>query len=161
MVPPPIRLKPSPRSVYFQRRATVLFQSCKSPATKVIECQPHSTSFTWMKKTSSWGIWSPWEQDGWIRIFWAFFSITISPVVKQNYVNVYGFDITDRKIAENHLLDNNNILGGLVAGKPFQENLNGLTQQAEKHSAGMMSAILILDKSKKIFAMVPQPNLPA
>jgi hypothetical protein len=52
-------------------------------------------------------------------------------------------------------------LGGLVAGKPFQENLKGLTQQAEKHSAGMMSAILILDKSKKIFAMVPQPNLPA
>ena len=90
-----------------------------------------------------------------------FFSITIAPVVEQNYVNIYGFDITDRKIAENYLLDHNNILGSLVAGKPFQEILDGLNQKAEKHSTGMMSSILILDKSKKILRYGSAPNLPA
>lgn len=90
-----------------------------------------------------------------------FFSITISPVVEQNYVNIYGFDITDRKMAENYLLDHNNILGSLVAGKPFQEILDGLNQKAEKHSAGMMSSILILDKSKKFLRYGSAPSLPA
>ncbi len=90
-----------------------------------------------------------------------FFSITISPVVEQDYVNIYGFDITDRKMAENYLLDHNNILGSLVAGKPFREILDGLSQKAEKHSAGMMSSILLLDKSKKILRYGSAPNLPA
>ena len=39
-----------------------------------------------------------------------FFSITLSPVIEHNYVNIYGFDITERKLAENYLLDHNNIL---------------------------------------------------
>ena len=89
-----------------------------------------------------------------------FFSITIAPVVEQNYVNIYGFDITDRKIAENYLLDHNNILGSLVAGKPFQEILDGLNQKAEKHSTGMMSSIHILDKSKKFLRYGSAPSLP-
>ena len=90
-----------------------------------------------------------------------FFSITLAPVVDQNYVNIYGFDITDRKMAENYLLDHNNILGSLVAGKPFQEILDGLNQKAEKHSAGMMSSILIMDKSKNFLRYGSAPNLPA
>ena len=36
-----------------------------------------------------------------------FFSITLSPVLEHNYVNVYGFDITERKQAENYLLGHN------------------------------------------------------
>jgi signal transduction histidine kinase len=90
-----------------------------------------------------------------------FFSITISPVVEQNYVNIYGFDITDRKMAENYLLDHNNILGSLVAGRPFQEILEGLNQKAEKYSTGMMSSILILDQSKKYLSYGSAPSLPA
>lgn len=90
-----------------------------------------------------------------------FFSITLSPVVEQNYVNIYGFDITDRKMAENYLLDHNNILGSLVAGRPFQETLDGLSQKAEKHSTGMMSSILILDQSKKYLCFGSAPSLPA
>lgn len=89
-----------------------------------------------------------------------FFSITLSPVPEQNYVNVYGFDITDRKMVEHYLLDHNNILGNLVAGKPFQEILDGLTQKVEKHSSGMMSSILILDKSKKFLSYGSAPSLP-
>ncbi len=90
-----------------------------------------------------------------------FFSITLSPVVEQNYVNIYGFDITNRKVAENYLLDHNNILGSLVAGRPFQEILDGLNQKAEKHSSGMMSSILILDQSKKYLCYGSAPSLPA
>ena len=89
-----------------------------------------------------------------------YYSITISPVVEQNYVNIYGFDITDRKLAENYLLDHNNILGNLVAGQPLQVILDGLTQKAEKHTPGMMSSILILDKSKKFLRYGSAPNLP-
>lgn len=161
MVSPAIRRKLPPRSAYFQRRATTLFQPCKCPTTKIIERWPHSTSLIWVEKTSSWWIWSSKKQNDWIRIFWAFFSITLSPVVEQNYVNIYGFDITDRKKAENYLLDHNNILGSLVAGRPFQKILDGLNQKAEKHSTRMMSAILILDQSKKYLSYDSAPSLPA
>ena len=89
-----------------------------------------------------------------------YFSITISPVVTQDYVNIYGYDITDRKLAENYLIDHNNILGNLVAGQPFHKILDGLIQKAEKHSSGMMSSILILDESKKFLRYGSAPNLP-
>ena len=90
-----------------------------------------------------------------------FFSLTLSPVVEQGYVNVYGFDITDRMTAENYLLDHNNILGNLVAGKPFQEILDELSRKVEKHSTGMMCSILIMDQSKKFLCYGSAPSLPA
>jgi hypothetical protein len=90
-----------------------------------------------------------------------FFSITFSPVDEHNYVNVYGFDITERKLAENYLLDHNIILGDLVAGKPFQEVLNSLCEKMEKYSEGLLSSILILDKSKKFLQHGSAPSLPA
>ena len=89
-----------------------------------------------------------------------FFSITLSPVIEHNYVNIYGFDITERKLAENYLLDHNNILGDLVAGRPFQEILDGLCQKTEKYSEGLLSSILILDKSKKFLHYGSAPSLP-
>ena len=90
-----------------------------------------------------------------------FFSITFSPVLEHNYVNVYGFDITERKLAENYLLDHNIILGDLVAGKPFQEVLDSLCEKMEKYSEGLLSSILILDKSKKFLQHGSAPSLPA
>ena len=90
-----------------------------------------------------------------------FFSITFSPVDEHNYVNVYGFDITERKLAENYLLDHNIILGDLVAGKPFQEVLDSLCEKMEKYSEGLLSSILILDKSKKFLQHGSAPSLPA
>lgn len=90
-----------------------------------------------------------------------FFSITFAPVVEQGYLNVYGFDITDRKAGENYLLDHNKILGNLVAGKPFQETLDGLTLKVEKYSTGLKSSILILDKSKTYLQYGSAPSLPA
>ncbi len=90
-----------------------------------------------------------------------FFSITFSPVAERNYVNVYGFEITEIKLAENYLIDHNNILGNLVAGKPFQEILDALTQKVEKYSDGLLSSILILDRSKKFLHYGSAPSLPA
>ena len=90
-----------------------------------------------------------------------FFSITFSPVDEHNYVNIYGFDITKRKLAENHLFDHNNILGNLVAGKPFQEILDGLTLKVEKYSEGLLGSILVLDRSKKFLTYGSAPSLPA
>jgi signal transduction histidine kinase len=90
-----------------------------------------------------------------------FFSITFSPVAEHNYVNIYGFEITERKLAENYLIDHNNILGNLVAGKPFQEILDALTQKVEKYSDGLLSSILILDRSKKFLHYGSAPSLPA
>ncbi len=90
-----------------------------------------------------------------------FFSITFSPVIEHNYVNIYAFDITERKLAENYLLDHNNILGGLVAGKPFQEILDELTRKVEKYSDKLLSSILILDRSKTFLHYGSAPSLPA
>jgi len=89
-----------------------------------------------------------------------YFSITFCPVIEHNYVNIYGFDITDQKVAASYLLDHNNILGSLVAGKPFQEILDGLSQKVEKYSKGLMSSILILDKSKTFLYHGSTPSLP-
>jgi signal transduction histidine kinase len=89
------------------------------------------------------------------------FSITFSPVVEQDYVNIYGFDISDRKLAENYLLDHNKILGDLVAGKLLQEILDRLCRKAEKYSMGLMSSILILDRSKTFLYYGSAPSLPA
>jgi signal transduction histidine kinase len=90
-----------------------------------------------------------------------FFSITLSPVIEYNYINVYGFEITERKLAENYLLDHNNIFASLVTGKPLQKILDGLTQKVEKYSKGLLSSILILDRSKKFLAYGSAPSLPA
>lgn len=90
-----------------------------------------------------------------------YFAITFSPVIEHNYVSVYGFDITEQKLAENYLLDHNKILASLVTGKPFQEILDGLTQKVEKYSEGALSSILILDRSKKFLRYGSAPNLPA
>ena len=90
-----------------------------------------------------------------------YFSITFSPVDEHKYVNIYGFDITKRKLAENYLLDHNNILGNLVAGKPFQEILDGLTLKVEKYSEGLLGSILVLDRSKKFLTYGSAPSLPA
>ncbi|MBT3367303.1 MAG: GAF domain-containing protein [Nitrospina sp.] len=90
-----------------------------------------------------------------------YFSLTFSPVEEHSYVNVYAFEITERKTAENYLLDHNIILGNLVAGKPFQEILDGLCQKVEKYSDGLLGSIFILDKSKKILTFGSAPSLPA
>jgi signal transduction histidine kinase len=90
-----------------------------------------------------------------------FYSLTFTPVVEYNYLNVYGFEITKRKLAENYLLDHNIILGNLVAGRPFQEVLDSLCQKVEKYSDGLLSSIYILDKSKKILSFGSAPSLPA
>ena len=90
-----------------------------------------------------------------------YFSITFSLVVEHSYVNVYGFEITERKRAENYLLDHNIILGNLVAGRPFQEIIDGLTATVEKYSDGLLSSILILDRSKVFLHYGSAPSLPA
>ncbi len=90
-----------------------------------------------------------------------FFSITFSPFVEHNYVNVYGFDITERKVAENYLLDHNRILGHLATGKPFQKILDELCEKMEKYSDGLLSSILVLDRSEKILKHGSAPSLPA
>ncbi|MBT3922557.1 MAG: GAF domain-containing protein [Nitrospina sp.] len=90
-----------------------------------------------------------------------YFSLTFSPVGGHSYVNVYAFEITERKMAENYLLDHNIILGNLVAGKPFQEVLDGLCLKVEKYSEGLLGSIFILDKSKKILTCGSAPSLPA
>ena len=89
-----------------------------------------------------------------------FFSITLSPVIEYNYINVYGFEITERKRAENYLLDHNNIFASLVTGKPLQEILDELTKKVEKYSKGLLSSILILDRSKKFLVYGSAPSLP-
>ena len=89
-----------------------------------------------------------------------FFSITFSPVLEHNYVNVYGFDITERKLAENYLLDHNKVLGNLAAGKPLQENLDELSRKVEKYTDGLLSSILIQDKSGKFLHYGSAINLP-
>jgi signal transduction histidine kinase len=89
-----------------------------------------------------------------------FFSITFSPIVEYDYVNVYGFDVTERKLAENYLLDQNNMLASLVSGEPLQKILDELTHKVEKYSEGLLSSILILDKSKQFLAYGSAPSLP-
>jgi signal transduction histidine kinase len=89
-----------------------------------------------------------------------FFALTFSPIVEYGYINVYGFDITERKLAENYLLDHNNVLESLVTGKPFQQIIDGLIQKVEKYGEGLLSSILILDKSKKFLTYGSAPSLP-
>ena len=54
----------------------------------------------------------------------------------------------------------NFILGNLVAGKPFQEILDGLCKYVETYSEGLLSSIYILDKSKKFLTFGSAPSLP-
>ncbi|MFT4580060.1 MAG: hypothetical protein ACI9UO_002912, partial [Nitrospinales bacterium] len=89
-----------------------------------------------------------------------FFSFTFSPVAEQGYVNIYGYDITGRKRAENYLLDHNNILGSLAAGSELQTVLDELCCKMEKYADGMKSSILLLDKAGKYLHYGSAPNLP-
>ncbi|MEK9629743.1 MAG: ATP-binding protein [Nitrospinota bacterium] len=89
-----------------------------------------------------------------------FFSLTFSPVQEENYVNVYGYDITGRKLAENYLLDQNNILGSLAAEDNLQTILNEICLKVEKYTNGLKSSILLLDKSGKFLHYGSAPNLP-
>ncbi len=129
MALPPAQRKPSSRSTYFQRWATALLQSGKPLVTTTIEpTQPLPPE--WQKLASD-----AFDQHAnrtvELEFSGRFFSITFSPVDEHSYVNVYGFEITERKIAENYLLDHNNILENLVAGKPFQEILDGLSKRVD------------------------------
>ena len=90
-----------------------------------------------------------------------FFSVTFSPIIEHNYVNIYGFDINEQKLVESYLLDHNNILGSLVAEKPFQKILDELSKKIEKYSEGLLSSILLLDKSKNFLHYGSAPSLPA
>jgi signal transduction histidine kinase len=89
-----------------------------------------------------------------------FFSFTFSPVAEQEYVNIYGYDITGRKLAENYLLDQNNVLGSLVTGSGLQTVLDELCHKVEKYNDGLKSSILLLDKSGEYLYYGSAPNLP-
>ena len=89
-----------------------------------------------------------------------FYSFTVTPVEHENYVNVYGYDITGRKLAENYLLDQNNILGSLAADKDLQTILNQLCLYVEKYTDGLKSSILVADKSGKYLHYGAAPSLP-
>ncbi len=89
-----------------------------------------------------------------------FYSFTFSPVADQGYVNIYGYDITGRKRAENYLLDHNNVLGSLAAGSELQMVLDQLCRNMEKYTDGLKGSILLLDKSGKYLHYGSAPNLP-
>jgi hypothetical protein len=89
-----------------------------------------------------------------------FFSFTFSPVVEQEYVNIYGYDITGRKRAENYLLDHNNALESLASDNELQTVLDKLCSKMEKYTDGLKSSILLLDKSGKYLHYGSAPNLP-
>jgi signal transduction histidine kinase len=89
-----------------------------------------------------------------------FFSFTFSPVVEQEYVNIYGYDITGSKRAENYLLDHNNALESLATENELQTVLDELCCKVEKYTDGLKSSILLLDKSGKYLHYGSAPNLP-
>jgi hypothetical protein len=89
-----------------------------------------------------------------------YYTFTFSPAVEQEYVNIYGYDITGRKRAENYLLDQNNVLGSLVAGNDLQTVLDELCFKVEKYTDGLKSSVLLLDKSGKYLHYGSAPNLP-
>jgi signal transduction histidine kinase len=89
-----------------------------------------------------------------------FFSFTFSPVVEQEYVSIYGYDITGRKRAENYLLDQNNVLGSLVTGSELQTVLDEICYKVEKYTDGLNGSILLLDKSSEYLHYGSAPNLP-
>ena len=89
-----------------------------------------------------------------------FFSFTFSPVVEQEYVNIYGYDITGRKRAENYLLDHNNALESLASYNGLQTVLDKLCCKMEKYTDGLKSSIFLLDKSGKYLHYGSAPNLP-
>jgi signal transduction histidine kinase len=89
-----------------------------------------------------------------------YYSFTFSPVAEQGYVNVYGYDITGRKLAENYLLDHNNVLGSLAAGSELQTVLDELCSKVEKYTDGLKGSILLLNKSGKYLHYGSAPNLP-
>jgi signal transduction histidine kinase len=89
-----------------------------------------------------------------------YYSFTFSPVADQEYVNIYGYDITGRKLAENYLLDHNNVLGSLAAGGELQTVLDELCCKVEKYVDGLKSSVLLLDKSGKYLHYGSAPNLP-
>jgi signal transduction histidine kinase len=89
-----------------------------------------------------------------------FFSFTFSPVAGQEYVNIYGYDITERKLAENYLLDHNNVLGSLASGSELQAVLDELCCNVEKYTDGLKGSILLLDKSGKYLHYGSAPSLP-
>lgn len=90
-----------------------------------------------------------------------FFSLTFSPVIEHGYVNIYGYDITGRKLAENYLLDHNNVLGSLAAGSDLQIVLDELCLKVEKYTDGLLSSVLLLDKSGKYLHYGSAPSLPS
>lgn len=89
-----------------------------------------------------------------------FYTLTFSPVVEEKYVNIYGYDITGRKLAENYLLDQNNLLGSLATNSDLQTVLNELCLKVEKYTDGLKGSVLLLDKSKKYLHYGAAPNLP-
>jgi signal transduction histidine kinase len=88
------------------------------------------------------------------------YSFTFSPVAEQEYVNIYGYDITERKLAEDYLLDHKNVLGSLAAGSELQMVLDELCCNMEKYTNGLKGSILLLDKSGKYLHYGSAPNLP-
>ncbi len=89
-----------------------------------------------------------------------YYSFTFSPVADQEYVNIYGYDITGRKRAENYLLDQNNVLEALVVESELQTVLDELCNNVEKYTDGLKSSVLLLDKSGKYLHYGSAPNLP-
>lgn len=89
-----------------------------------------------------------------------FYSFTFSPVENEGYVNVYGYDITGRKRAENYLLDQNNILGSLASNDNLQTILDEICLKVEKYTDGLKSSILLADKSGKFLHYGSAPSLP-
>jgi signal transduction histidine kinase len=150
---PVLRISKEGKLLYFNRASLQLLRLSNADPTTSLPTE-------WQKLTRE-----AFDQHTNKTIEWEFpenyFAITFSPVIEHNYVSVYGFDITEQKLAENYLLDHNKILASLVTGKPFQEILDGLTLKVEKYSKGSLSSILILDRSKKFLHYGSAPSLPA
>ena len=95
-----------------------------------------------------------------IEVNQQFYSFTFSPIAEQGYVNIYSYDITSRKLAENYLQDQNNILSSLATDSDLQTVLDQLCHKVEKYTDGLKSSILLLDKSGKYLHYGSSMNLP-
>ncbi|MBC8339863.1 MAG: EAL domain-containing protein [Rhodospirillales bacterium] len=77
-----------------------------------------------------------------LRCAGRWFSLTLQPVVDSDYVNIYGRDITERKEAEDQIV-NYDDLTGLPNRALFQDRLNQVLNLAQR--SGKLAAVHLVD----------------
>ncbi len=78
------------------------------------------------------------------------FSLTFSPVVKANYVNVYGHDITERKKAEKTLITYQNDLRSLASKLTSTEEFQRRQIAAELHGNVSQTLALSVNQLRRL-----------